>query len=107
MNKTKRFSKNRCSQFCKKDYMVEMDKVYRKSAKKYKIPYHSTKQDKQFAYTTCKKTFCNKPCDGYNQPLKIKHGFTTSYSKHRINMFKQKGALSGCVDVVDYNVFHK
>ena len=106
MNKTKK-SKTRCSQFCKRDYMIEMDKVYRKSAKKYNMPYHPTKQDKQFAYTTCKKTFCNPSCNGYSQSLKIKHGFKTSYSKDRINMFKQKGALSGCVDVVDYDVFHK
>ena len=97
-----------CDQFCKKDYMVQMDSIFRKKSKKYKLPYNPTKKDKQFAFNVCRKTFCNKKCHGYgarqpqiNKPLR--NGFQKTYNEEKINTLKNKGALSACVDVVDYN----
>ena len=41
----------KCENFCKKDYMVEMDKVYRNSAKKYNSKYiPPTKKENKFRY---------------------------------------------------------
>ena len=51
-----------CDQFCKKDYMIQMDSVFRKSAKKYKIPYNPTKKDKQLMYV--KKHFATQNAMG-------------------------------------------
>jgi len=130
MNKSKKFSKKlnktiknsstlqKCEDFCKNDYMVEMKKVFKKLSEKYNIPYKSpTKQENEFAYNTCKKTFCNEKCEGFdflgdkqkqtNFKNKIKNGFQDTYSTNKVKMFKKRGALSGCVDVVDYDVFHK
>ena len=130
MNKSKTFSKKlnktiknksnlkNCEDFCKNDYMVEMQKVFKKSSEKYNIPYKlPTKQDDEFTYNTCKKTFCNEKCDGYDFfgdkqkqidfKKKIKNGFQDTYSKNKVKMLKKKGALSGCVDIVDYDIFHK
>lgn len=130
MNKSKKFSKKinkttknksslkKCEKFCKDDYMVEMKKKIKKSAKKYNIPYVSpTKQEDEFAYNTCKKTFCNENCEGYDfygdkkQQLefkkKIVNGFQDSYTKNKVEMLKKRGAMSGCVDIVDYDIFHK
>ena len=130
MNKSKKFSKKlnktiknkstlkKCQDFCKNDYMVEMSKVNKKVSKKYNVPYKSpTKQDDEFAYNTCKKTFCNEKCEGYdffgdkqqqiNFKKKIKNGFQDTYSTNKVEALKKRGALSGCVDIVDYDVFHK
>jgi hypothetical protein len=71
MNKTKKFSKKlnktikntsafkNCENFCKNDYMVERKKQGKKNSKKYNIPYNPSKEDNEFTYNTCKKTFCN------------------------------------------------
>jgi hypothetical protein len=108
--------KKKCEKFCKKDYMIEMDKVFKHNSKKYKLPVQSpTKKDKTIMYKTCKKTYCNPTCDGYdffgNQQLefkkKIKNGFQRTISKHKINMLKRRGAMSSCVHITDYNMFHK
>jgi len=130
MNKSKKFSKKltktiknkstlkKCEQFCKKDYMIEMRKIFKKNSEKYNIPYKSpTKEEDEFAYNTCKKTFCNEKCEGYDFfgnkqkqidfKKKIKNGFQDTYSTNKVEMFKKRGALSGCVDIVDYDVFHK
>ena len=115
-NKTKNRPTSRsCEDFCKNDYMVEMKKVFKQVSEKYKIPYKSpTKEDDAFAYKTCKKTFCNEKCEGFGDKekekefkKKIKNGFQKTYSAKRIGMLKKRGALSGCVDVTDYDVFHK
>lgn len=111
-------SLKKCEQFCKNDYIVEMNKVFKKSAEKYNLPYTPpTKEEQNFAFNTCKKTFCNEKCEGYdllgkNFELELKknlnNGFKNTYSKKQIEMLKKKGALSGCVDVTGiYNVFHK
>jgi len=108
----------KCEDFCKNDYMVEMKRVIKKTSEKYNVPYVSpTKEQDEFTYNTCKKTFCNESCDGFDLfgdkqkqiefKRKIKNGFQDTYSTDRIEMLKKKGALSGCVDVMDYDVFHK
>lgn len=129
MNKTKKCSKKlnktikntsafkNCENFCKNDYMVERKKQGEKNSKKYNVPYNPSKEDNEFTYNTCKKTFCNEKCEGYNLlgknfELELKknlnNGFKNTYSKKQIEMLKKKGALSGCVDVSGiYNVFHK
>ena len=129
MNKSKSFIKKlnktiknksslkKCEDFCKNDYMVEMNKVFKKSGEKWHVPYKPTKEDNAFMYNTCKKTFCNEKCKGYDFSgdkqkankfqKKIKNGFQDSYSTNKVKMFKKKGALSGCVDIVDYDIFHK
>jgi hypothetical protein len=109
-NKTLKNTKNICNNFCKNDYLIQLDKKIKESSKKFNIPYQPpTKKDKQLGFKACKKTFCNKKCKGYdffgdlekqkNFNKNIKNGFQTSYSNNKIEMFKKKGALSGCVDV--------
>lgn len=108
-NKTNKKAFKKCEDFCKNDYMVEMNKLYKKGINKYS----PTKQENEYAYNTCKKTFCNENCDGYDFfgdkqkqidfKKKIKNGFQDTYSTNKINMLKKRGALSGCVDIVDYN----
>jgi len=110
-------SLKKCEIFCKKDYMVEMKKVFKKSSEKYNIPYKlPTKQDDDLTYNTCKKTFCNENCDNYefndkqrytDFKKRIKNGFQNTYSNTKITKLKKRGAISGCVDIVDYDVFHK
>jgi len=130
INKSKKFSKKlnkttknksslkKCEKFCKDDYTVEMKKVFKKSAEKYNIPYESpTKQQDEFAYNTCKKTFCNEKCEGYDfygdkkKQLDFKkqiiNGFQNSYTKNKVEMLKKRGAMSGCVNISDYDIFHK
>lgn len=130
MNKSKKNSKKlnktikdkpalrKCESFCKNDYMVELNKVFKKSSEKYNIPFKSpTKEENEFAYNSCKKSFCNEKCDGYDFfgdkqkqidfKKKIRNGFQNTYSKEKVEKMKQRGALSGCVDVVDYDAFHK
>ena len=92
-----------------------MDKVYKKLSKKWNQPYNPTKEDLKFRYNLCKKTFCNSKCEGY--PFQIKHkngfqikdknGFKKKYTIAQIDKLKERGALSGCVNISDYNVFHK
>jgi hypothetical protein len=125
MNKSKKINKKikktiknkstlkKCEHFCKNDYMVELKKVFKKGLQ-YKSP---TKQEDEFTYNTCKKTFCNEKCEGYDFfgdkqkqidfKKKIKNGFQDTYSTNKVEMLKKRGALSGCVDVLDYDVFHK
>ena len=119
LNKTikNKSSLKKCEDFCKNDYMVEMKKVLKKSGEKWNLPYNPTKEENDFMYNTCKKTFCNEKCEGYDFfgnkqkqidfKNKIKNGFQDTYSKNKVEMLKKRGALSGCVDIVDYNVFHK
>jgi len=86
--------------------MVEIDKVYRKSAKKWKQEYKPSTSDLDFRYNVCKRTFCNSKCEGY--PIKIKHknGFQKKYNNPEVDKLKERGALSACVHIEDYNIFH-
>jgi hypothetical protein len=131
MNKAKSFNKKlnktiknkktlkKCENFCKNDYMVEMEKLSKHISKKYNFPYKpQTKEEDELTYNTCKQTFCNEKCKGYDFSCvdkqteidfkkKINNGFQNTYSTNKVNMFKKRGALSACNDIVDYNVFHK
>jgi hypothetical protein len=87
-----------------------MNNILKNSTKKYGNPYKSpTKEENEFAYNACKKSFCNEKCDGYDFfgnkqqqeefKKKIKNGFQKVYSKDRVEMLKKRGALSGCVEI--------
>lgn len=125
INKTEKnkTSLKKCNRFCKKDYMVEMNKTRKKLAKQMNFPYKKpTKELEHFNYNICKKAFCNKKCIGYDKFLKMiskidKHAFTnfkkntktgfhTSYGKPKIDILKQKGALSACAFDEEYDVYH-
>ena len=107
MDKSKKFSKNlnktiknksslkKCENFCKKDYMKYMDKKIKIFSKKHNMEYkHPTKEENEFTFNTCKKTFCNVKCDGYDLygdkkrqldfKKGIKDGFQHSYSKDKV-----------------------
>ena len=85
----------KCEQFCKNDYLVETNKIFKQSAKKYKIPYTPSKQEDHFLNNVCKKTFCNTKCDGYDFMVKsrksnfikgkTKNGFNKTYKKNTID----------------------
>ena len=95
----------RCDHFCKQDYIVEMNKVFKQNAHNYKIKYTRRPIEKHFDYTDCKKVFCNPMCKGYyNQ--KLRSGFQTRYTKRQVSKLKNRGALSGCSYISNYNVFH-
>ena len=116
--KTKTKTKNTCDNFCKNDYLNQINKKIKESSKKYNTRYKQpSKKEKQYSLKVCKKTYCNEKCYGYDffgdknrekQFLKnIKNGFQKSYDNNKIEMFKKKGALSACVDVIDYDINHK
>jgi hypothetical protein len=117
MNKSKKFSKKlnktvkKCNRFCEK-HLIEMNNKLKEGSKKYNFSYKPpTKEEKEFAYNTCKKSFCNVNCDGYDFfgdkqkqiefKKKIKNSFQKGYSKEKVKMLKKRGALSGCVEIVD------
>ena len=111
-------SLHNCDNFCKNDYAVEMNKVYKSFNKKYNIPYKTPSINyNKLMYNSCKKLYCNPQCDGFDfnglvkQQKEFKknilNGFQKKYSSKIINQFKKRGALSTCVDMPYYNVFHK
>jgi hypothetical protein len=106
----------KCEKFCKNDYMVETEKNRKMNMDKYFNGYKpSSKETQDVVYNTCKKRFCNENCEGIlNDKQKqleykkmINNGFHKSYSKDKIEKFKSRGAMSGCVPVTDYDVYHK
>ncbi len=106
-----------CKDFCKRDHVVEMNRVVKQMSEQYKIPYAPpTKEADEYAYQTCIKTYCNENCDGYVFPDdkqrktfygNITDGFQAAYTPEKRKKLREKGALSGCVDSPDYDVFHK
>jgi hypothetical protein len=103
----------KCESFCERDYRVKVDKIFKRSAKKYNVPYTTpTKKEIMFADNVCKKTYCNSKCDGYdfrfdNKTINFikknqKNGFNKTYKKKMINVLKKKGALSACVYDLSY-----
>jgi len=87
--------------------MVELDKQMKQSSTKTYTP--PTKEQREFTYNTCKKTFCNEKCEGYDFfgdkqkqmefQKKITNGFQNTYNKDKITKLQKRGALSGCVDI--------
>lgn len=131
----------KCHNFCKNDYLPELYKNVPANLKsimnKTKIAGIDRKKLEDIDYGLCKKNFCNESCgEGFEFDLlfgkvkeaqkknfqenfrkKLYNGFVDSYSPEEVEMFKKKGALSGCVkpinhdvrikNAVGYNVFHK
>jgi len=100
-----------CENFCKNDYMREMTKKYKK------LSISLTNEENQKAFNTCKKVFCNPKCEGFNGfgdknhqknfNKAINNGFNNDFSSKQQEMLQKKGALSGCMEVLDYDIFHK
>ena len=98
----------RCEDFCKNDYKDHIVKHREKNQKKYNYVYSATNKADQFGYATCKKSYCNKKCEGLEffgdkeQELahkkNIKNGFINTFSKKQVEMLKKRGALSGCTN---------
>ena len=91
----------KCNKFCK-SYTVELDRREKKGSIKYNVLYRPpTKEENEFAFNTCKKTFCNSECEGFDKQFKnkIRDSFQVGYSKKKIAALKHKGAISGCVEV--------
>jgi hypothetical protein len=105
----------KCEEFCEHDYRVETDNNFKRSAKKYNIPYKQSSQEQHFLNNVCKKTYCNTKCDGYDFMFNkinfikknTKNGFNKTYKKRMIDGLKKRGALSACVYAKDYDPFHK
>ena len=103
--KVKAFTRNKtykkCDAFCKKDYVVNVNRTLKKSAKRFKLPYKTpTNKENDFTYHGCKKIYCDVSCDGYKNSLvkpETKDGFNVNYSKKKIADMKKKGLLSGCI----------
>jgi hypothetical protein len=87
--------KKSCVTFCKKDYRNKLSRRFAKL----KLP---QSKDWNFSMKVCKKTFCNPKCAGYDttRPFykKIKNGFQPQYDA---DLFRESGALSGCVFMPD------
>uniref|UniRef100_A0A6C0ESP3 Uncharacterized protein n=1 Tax=viral metagenome TaxID=1070528 RepID=A0A6C0ESP3_9ZZZZ len=90
---------NKCEKFCKNYYMIEQEKVFQKINKNYKFPHKKrTKKQLKFDFNVCKKVFCNKKCEGFdNLNLKIKNGFHKTYKSINQHNYKKRGATSGCI----------
>jgi len=107
----------KCDNFCKNDYITEMDKINKLNMNKYfKIPYKPpSKATMDINYNSCKKKFCNTNCEGIiidkqkelEYKKMINNGFHKSYSNDKVEKFKNRGAISGCIYVTDYDVYHK
>jgi hypothetical protein len=122
----------KCHNFCKTDYLVEQYKNLPANLK----PFMNKTKFEEMDLRLCKKDFCNERCaEGFdfefafgdkekhkkefqnNFRKKLYNGFVDSYSPAEVEMFKKKGALSGCVKPIHhkglvkpsqgYNVFHK
>ena len=91
----------KCDAFCKKDYVTNVNRTLKKSAKRFNHPYKTpTTKENDFMYHECKKMFCDTSCDGYKNSIikpEKKYGFSVKYSKKKIADMKKKGLLSGCV----------
>ena len=109
-NKSTTSTMKKCHDFCKNDYVVQMEKnapayVKRRRKTNNKI---DEKMRLNRANRTCRQDFCNENCaEGiiyYYPELEkafrktIKNGFVNSYSPDEIEMLKNKGALSGCTN---------
>ncbi len=97
-------SKDKCSRFCRQIYLPVAKRLSDKGDR-YKFPYYSLSADKNWAYNTCMKGFCNPTCTGYTKKSQEKqwrqsrkNGFHNSYSANQISRYTKEGALSGCIE---------
>lgn len=67
LNKTLTYNElQKCDRFCN-SYVVELDRRGKEGYIKYNIPYRPpTNEENEFAFNTCKKTFCNTECKGFD-----------------------------------------
>ena len=55
-----------CNKYCNA-YVKELNRKAEEGSKKYNFPYRPpTKEENAFAFNTCKKTFCNTKCEGFD-----------------------------------------
>lgn len=110
-NKRKDSSMKKCHDFCKNDYVAQMEKntpayVKRRRKSNNRI---DEKIRLDMVHRTCRQNFCNENCaenmNFYGDKeleksfrKKVKNGFLNSYSAAEVEMFKNKGALSGCAN---------
>jgi hypothetical protein len=100
----------RCHDFCKNDYLVELNRVEKEDLQTFNPSYKPTKEANLQKYKSCKRIFCNEGCKCYDSPsdkLRIQNGFQKEYSAKKIKAFKKRGALSACMNIIDYDVFHR
>jgi hypothetical protein len=100
----------RCTKFCKNYYVNELNRREKENVNEFMPVYKPTKEANDIKYKNCKRIFCNEGCTCYDQPKDkkaIKNGFQKDYSPKKIEAFKKRGALSACMDIIDYDVFHK
>ena len=87
--------------FFNNDYLIEINNKLKNTSKKYNIPNNSpSEKENTYAYNTCKKTFCNKKCEGYDFygdkerqidfKKEIIDGFQSNLSKNKIEMLKKE-----------------
>jgi hypothetical protein len=103
----------KCNRFCRKDYVPETNRAFKRFAKEYGEPYPiPTKDEDDYTYEVCKKLYCNEHCNGFGITEETKkkdmtYGFQKSYTFEQRNKLKERGAFSGCVNDPNYDVFHK
>jgi hypothetical protein len=113
-NKTaKRTNKKPCDEFCRNEYVNEIDKQNREIIGS---AYSPTEADRNFRISTCKNNFCNTDCKTkykYNAEenkqlftKKMKNNFITNMKPKLIKTMKTKGATSYCDGFV-HNPFNR
>ena len=108
LNKTlKRSDLQKCTKFCKQDYMPNVHKTYKKMFG----TMNNYKQMNKSMFYSCKKDYCNPTCNGFFNPSdrfykqyrkKIHNGFHKKYTKKQIGTLKNRGVLSACFRNPDY-----
>ena len=111
----KKNTSSSCHDFCKNDYINEIDKMNRAFAEKAKIKYQPM-AGRQFRIDSCKNNFCNQDCkknykymNKENETLfkkKLKNNFITNMKPQVIQTMKSKGAISYCDGYV-FNPYNK
>ena len=110
LNKTlKRSDLQKCTKFCKQDYMPNVNKTYDKMFG----TTNTFKQVNKIMFYSCKKDYCNPTCNGYFKPQdrsykqfrkNIHNSFHKKYTKKEINILKNRGVLSACFKNPDYKL---
>lgn len=103
-------SLKRCHDFCKNDYVKELNRVEREELRNYNPSYKPTKESNLKKYKGCKRIYCNDGCRCYDSPrdkATLTDSFQKDYPRKKIAAFRKRGALSACVDIIDYDVFHR
>ena len=110
LNKTLKYSdRQKCTKFCKQDYIPNVNKTYDKM---FGTTKNSNKLN-QSMFFSCKKDYCNPTCNGYFKPQdrsykqfrkNIHNSFHKKYTKKQIDTLKNRGVLSACFKNPDYKL---